>query len=64
MSSLFMCKRRDGEGEREQWGGVCVRMCGGGDGGGGRAAANSSRDLEYRGREGGDKAITIKKRIR
>ena len=44
-SSLFVCKR---EREKEKQGGVCVCVCVCVCG----AAANSSRDLECRGREG------------
>lgn len=58
-SSLFVCKRRDGEGVRGE------RRWEGGGGEGGEVTADSSRDVEHRGRAGPererDKEITIKR---
>lgn len=58
-SSLFVCRRRDGEGVRGE------RRWEGGGGEGGEVTADSSRDVEHRGRAGPererDKEITIKR---
>ncbi len=52
---IFVYVHKAGWQEREKWGGVCVCVCVClfcGEEVQGGTAANSSRDLEYRGREG------------